>query len=217
MPLSQLATMFAGASRVFNRHRLDFCCGGAKSLQDACEAAGIDVSRVMSELRSEMPTEPHERWDHRPLHELIDHLLANFHEAHRAEVPRLIEMAKKVEAVHGERDDCPRGLHSHLVKIGAEMESHMQKEEQILFPLIRDGRGAMAQAPVQVMEMEHEEHAANLRRTRELTADLTPPADACGTWRALYLGLLEFEAELMRHVHLENYVLFPRAINESSR
>lgn len=149
-----------------------------------------------------------------PLSDLVQHILTDFHEAHRRELPRLIAMAQKVEAVHRDREDCPRGLRAHLETILEAMESHMQKEEQILFPLILSGRGRMAQGPIQVMEMEHEEHGRNLERTRDLTADLTSPKDACGTWQALYLGLRELEEDLMRHVHLENYVLFPRGITE---
>ena len=92
------------------------------------------------------------------------------------------------------------------------LEEHMQKEEQVLFPMIRGGRGRMARMPVQVLEEEHRDHAQNLARMRELAGDFDPPAEACGTWRALYLGLHELEAEIMQHVHLENHVLFPRAL-----
>jgi regulator of cell morphogenesis and NO signaling len=93
-----------------------------------------------------------------------------------------------------------------------ELESHMQKEEHVLFPLILAGRGALAAAPIRVMEREHEDHGRNLERLRELAHDFAPPLDACGTWRALYLGLEELEREIMEHIHLENHVLFPRAL-----
>lgn len=93
-----------------------------------------------------------------------------------------------------------------------ELDLHMQKEEQILFPLIVSGRGAAAGGPIHVMEREHEDVAADLERIRGLTRDYVPPEGACGTWRALYLGLAEFERELMEHVHLENHILFPRAL-----
>ncbi|MFG0316492.1 MAG: iron-sulfur cluster repair protein YtfE [Planctomycetota bacterium JB042] len=213
--LAHLATTLPGASRVFARHRLDFCCHGDRPLADACRERDLDPASVRAEIEAERrEDETFDRWDERPLAELIDHVLERYHAAHREELPRLVAMAQKVEAVHAERPDRPVGLHAHLVGMADELESHMQKEEQILFPLLRAGRGALAQAPIQVMETEHEDHARNLELTRSLTHDLTPPEDACGTWRALYLGLEELETEIMRHVHLENHVLFPRAVTE---
>ena len=211
--VGQLAASLAGASRVFHRHGLDFCCGGHVTLQDACAKADLDVDTVISEIESEaQSTEGFERWDERPLPDVIDHILERFHEPHRQEIPRLIAMAAKVEKVHGDKGACPTGLAAHLEHMGEEMESHMQKEEQVLFPLLREGRGRMAAMPIQVMEQEHQDHGKNLERLRELTDDYTPPAEACGTWSALYLGLAELEKELMEHIHTENNILFPRAL-----
>jgi len=212
--LAELAVTRAGASRVFHRHSLDFCCGGQTTLGNACEAKGLDAKALISEIEQEARANetPAERWDQQPLNPLIDHLLQNFHEAHRAEVPRLLEMARKVESVHGEKSTCPKGLADHLAMMAVALEEHMQKEEQVLFPLIRAGRGSMAAMPVQVMEMEHQDHGKNLARLRELAHDFTPPPEACGTWQALYLGLAELEHDLMEHISLENNVLFPRAL-----
>lgn len=212
-PLGRLAVTLPGASRVFHRHGLDFCCGGAESLREACRARGLDADALVREIEAEArPEELFERFDQRPLDELIDHLLVRFHEPHREELERLVAMALKVERVHAEKDTCPHGLARHLAALADELEQHMQKEEQVLFPLIRSGRGAMAAMPVQVMEAEHRDAGRALERTRELTDDLRPPAEACGTWRALYLGLDEFERDLMQHISLENNVLFPRAL-----
>ena len=93
----------------------------------------------------------------------------------------------------------------------------MQKEEQVLFPMILSGRGAMAAMPVSVMEEEHRDHGKNLERTRALTNDFIAPESACNTWRALYLGLAELERDLMEHIHLENNVLFPRALQGANQ
>ena len=211
--VADLAVRFAGASRVLHRHQLDFCCHGQVSMQEACEKAGLDVQAILDEIERAAPTEPDfEAWTDRPLNELIDHLLKDFHEAHRAEVPRLLSMARKVESVHGEKATCPQGLAAHLAFMQDELESHMQKEEEVLFPLIQAGRGAMAAMPVQVMEQEHQDHGKNLARLRELAHDFETPDEACGTWRALYLGLSELERDLMTHIHLENNILFPRAL-----
>jgi regulator of cell morphogenesis and NO signaling len=211
--LAHLSVTHAGASRVFYRHGLDFCCHGQISLRDACEAKGLDATKLVEEIRGEeRGDDSFARWDEQSPDALIDHLLGRFHEPHRAELPRLLAMASKVEQVHGEKDACPTGLTSHLERMSEELELHMQKEEQVLFPLIRDGRGRMAAMPVQVMEREHRDHGQNLVRLRELAHDFEPPEEACGTWRALYLGLAELESELMQHIHLENNVLFPRAL-----
>jgi len=211
--VGQLASTLPGASRVFHRHGLDFCCGGHVSLGEACASAGLEVGSVMAEIRDEAEKPgSFERWDERPLPEVIDHILERFHEPHRQELPRLLAMARKVEAVHAEKSACPRGLAALLERMGEELELHMQKEEQVLFPLLRSGRGRMAAMPVQVMEREHRDHGQNLERLRSLTSEYTPPAEACGTWNALYLGLAELERELMEHIHTENNILFPRAL-----
>lgn len=212
--LAELAVTRAGASRVFHRHGLDFCCHGAVALDQACERAGLEVETLLEELRAEeqQSEEPFERWDQAPLDDLVEHLLTAFHEAHRAEVPRLLEMARKVERVHREKAACPRGLADHLDHVHSELLLHMQKEEEVLFPMIRSGRGRMARMPVQIMAAEHDDHGENLARIRELAHDFEPPPEACGTWRALYLGLAELERALMTHIGLENNVLFPRAL-----
>lgn len=214
LTLADLAVTRAGASRVFHRLGLDFCCHGQRSLEDACAERGLDVGELVAALEAEeAPADaPFERWDEGTLDDLIEHVLARFHEPHRAELPRLLEMAQKVERVHGDKAACPRGLAQHLEELATELEQHMQKEEQVLFPLLRDGRGALAAMPIQIMEQEHRDHGANLERLRELTNDYTPPPEACGTWSALYLGLAEFQRDLMDHIHLENNVLFPRAL-----
>jgi regulator of cell morphogenesis and NO signaling len=209
--LAELATTQAGASRVFHRHGLDFCCHGQVPLEAACARKGLDPAALVAELeREERPD--FERWDEQPLDRLIAHLLERYHDAHRAELPRLVAMAQKVESVHADKPGCPRGLAATLARVEVELEEHMQKEEQVLFPLIRAGRGRMTAVPIQVLESDHRDHARNLEQLRALTGGHTPPAEACNTWRALYLGLAELERELMQHIHLENNVLFPRAI-----
>lgn len=211
--LADLAATRAGASRVFYRHGLDFCCHGRISLLDACAKMEIDVDELVREIEAQVPlASDFQRWDGRPIAELVQHVVDHFHASHRAELPRLLEMARKVEKVHADKPSCPRGLADHVEHLIEELELHMQKEEQALFPMILSGRGHAAAMPIQVMEAEHEEHGRNLARLRELAQDFTPPEDACGTWRALYLGLAEFDQEVMEHIHLENNVLLPRAL-----
>ncbi len=211
--VADLAVLFPGASRVLYRHKLDFCCHGHVSMLEACKEAGLDVDVILAEIRKEAPSDPNfEAWNEQTLDALIEHLLTSYHAAHREEVPRLVAMARKVESVHGEKASCPKGLAKHLEFMSEELEAHMQKEEEVLFPLIQSGRGQMAVMPVQVMEQEHRDHGQNLARLREFAHDFQPPEEACGTWRALYLGLGELERDLMNHIHLENNILFPRAL-----
>jgi regulator of cell morphogenesis and NO signaling len=211
--LADLATSRPGAARVFHRHGLDFCCHGRISLERACAERALDLESLLGELRAQESREPDFRaWDEAPLAELIDHVLSRFHARHREQLPFLAGAARKVEAVHGEKPSCPRGLAAALAETSEELEDHMQKEEQVLFPLILSGRGALAAMPVQVLEQEHRDHALRLERLRALAHGYVAPPEACGTWRALYLGLEDLESDLHQHIHLENNVLFPRAL-----
>lgn len=212
-PLADIATGHAAASRVFQRFRLDFCCQGRRPLAQACADRGLDPEAVIQEiLTEERPERPEESFRERPMDELIAHVVGHYHRRLREELPALLAMAKRVESRHADKPACPHGLASHLETMQAEVFRHLDKEERALFPTILAGQGRLAATPIRVMEAEHEEHGAALSQTRELTKAYTPPEYACPTWRALYLRLSEFELELMQHIHLENHVLFPRAL-----
>lgn len=210
--LADLAVVLPAASRVFHRHGLDFCCHGGRPLAVACAERGLDPAAVLAEIDGEQADPAAPRWDERPLAELADHIEAHYHRRLRAELPELVALAAKVEAAHADKPSCPRGLRAHLAAVHESVLSHLAKEEQMLFPMIRAGRGRLAVAPIHVMETEHADHGQDLRRTRELTADLVAPPEACSSWRALYLRLHALEAELMEHIHLENNVLFRRVL-----
>lgn len=211
--LADLSVTAAGASRVFQRHGLDFCCNGRISLAEACAKRALDVDALVAELVTELATtEGFERWDEAPLPALVEHILDTFHAGHRAEIPRLVAMAEKVERVHADKPGCPTGLAQHLATMLASLDDHMNKEEQVLFPMILAGRGRMASMPISCMEDEHRDHGLNLDRLRALTDGYAPPEHACTTWRALYLGCEQLERDLMEHISLENNVLHPRAL-----
>jgi regulator of cell morphogenesis and NO signaling len=213
MTLADLATTHPGASRVFHRYGLDFCCRGRRPLTEACGEKGLDPDAVLADVALEdATTDDPQDWRMRPLSELIPFIVAFYHARLRTELPELVAMAAKVESVHADKATCPRGLAAHLSAIHADVLDHLAKEEQILFPLILSGQGGLAGGPINAMESEHRSHGLNLERTRALTDDLTAPAEACATWQALYLRLDAFEAELMDHIHLENNVLFLRAL-----
>ncbi len=213
--VGQLAAEHPLATRVFHRHGIDFCCDGGRKLQEACAAQGVDTGMVLEEIRKELSntTIPEERWGQAPLEDLVQHILVAYHGPLKEELPRLESMARKVLEVHGDKD--PETL-SEVVEVyaglKAELSQHMVKEEKILFPMIEQGQGAMAGGPVSVMKDEHDSAGAALRRLRELTKDYQVPPGACNTWRALWHGLAALEESLHQHIHLENNILFPRAL-----
>lgn len=213
LSLGQLARRIPGATRLFDAHRLDFCCGGNKTLRAAAAAAGVDTAPIVEELRllaERADTSGERDWQDAPATELVEHILARYHAVHREQLPELIRLARKVEQVHGDRADCPHGLAEHLSAMAQELESHMRKEEDVLFPMIVRGQGPRAGAPINVMRMEHDDHGVALRAMETMTNDITAPAGACTTWRALYTGLRTFRADLMAHIHTENNILFER-------
>ncbi|MFQ5747961.1 MAG: iron-sulfur cluster repair di-iron protein [Planctomycetota bacterium] len=218
-PIGEIAAAIPAAVTVFERSGMDFCCGGAKSLEDAARQAGQDAEAVLEEIRG-LARHPEERdWTKAGLGELLDHILSTHHLYLKEAMPRLWSLAVKVSEVHGKRHPEIRELRREMSGLFGELEPHMMKEEQILFPLIRaiadQGRDAAAvpgspEAPMRVMEMEHENAGKVLKRMRELAGGYQPPEDACVSCRALYSGLEEMEQDLHRHIHLENNVLHPR-------
>lgn len=213
--LAEIAVRHAAASRVFHRHGLDYCCGGQRPLEEACRERELDPATVLQEIVDESRDRVDDRdWTTLPLVVIVHHIIERYHQPLREELPELIALAEKVELRHKDKTDCPIGLAAHLKNLHQATLLHLEKEEVMLFPMIASGQGNYTQAPVQVMEHEHREHAENLARTRELAHDFDPPEEACSSWRALYLRLAELEADFMEHIHLENNVLFPRAICE---
>ena len=187
--IGQLAVELPGSTAVFRRLKLDFCCGGHLSLAQAVAEKGLDLQAVLGELAQlQRPTSLPEVTEPGAL---IDHILARYHEVHRA------------------NPHVPAGLGDLLEEIQAELLSHMQKEENILFPMLKSGGNPFVQHPISVMRSEHVDHGAALDKLNALTNDATPPAGACNTWRALYSGIAQLNDDLINHIHLENNVLFP--------
>jgi regulator of cell morphogenesis and NO signaling len=207
--LADLALAHPSASRVLRQHRLDFCCGGGRSIREACAERGLDASSLLEQITAELATRAPRDFQAIELPELIEYIVTRFHQAHRLEFPELIELANKVERVHASNPAAPRGLAAHLSNMARALEEHMQREEQGFFPAILRGRGQL-DGPVILLSLEHEEHGRSLAHLRALAHDFVPPAGACTSFRALYLRCEQLEADLMEHVHLENHVLFPR-------
>lgn len=207
-PIGQIAVELPGATAVFRRLKLDFCCGGQIPLQEACDKKSLPVDAVLAELTL-LDRPEHQTVPQAPA-EMIDHILTRYHAVHREQLPELIRMARRVEAVHRDHPEVPKGLADHLEAIEAEMLEHMAKEEEVLFPLLKSGGQGLAAQPIGLMREEHTSHGQQLEQLMALTHDATPPQGACNTWRALYAGIDQFSDDLIAHIHLENNLLFPQ-------
>jgi regulator of cell morphogenesis and NO signaling len=227
--VAEIATAAPATIAVFQQHHIDFCCGGKIPLSEACQARGLSVDAVLTDLRAAVaPSSAEPDWNTAPLADLVSHIQQRFHEPLRRELPRLGAMLQKVLSRHGDR------LAGTLVPVQRTFETlqddllgHMAKEDQVLFPaIVSIERGtpppvpnvsAWISSPIAVMEAEHEEAGAALAFIRRATDDFTPPEWACPTFRGLYYGLSQLEADMHLHVHLENNVLFPRAARLAAR
>ena len=207
--VADIAAKLPGATAVFRARKMDFCCGGAVPLEQAAARRGVDLAALEAELASldgraapadaDLPTEA-----------LVARILDRYHAVHRRELPELIRLARRVEAVHRGVEGAPVGLADALEEAQGGLLDHMVKEERILFPMLLAGQGAMAACPIAMMRHEHDDHGRHLARILALSNDATPPEGACTTWRALCAGIRKFADDLQEHVHLENNVLFPR-------
>jgi regulator of cell morphogenesis and NO signaling len=171
----------------------------------ACDQAasdkGLDLQAVVAELSALQ--RPSELPDLGTPTELIEHIVARYHEVHRAQLPELIRMARRVEAVHRDNPNTPHGLADALETMEQELLMHMHKEEAVLFPMLRAGGNSFVSQPIAMMRHEHNDHGEALEHLASLTNDITPPMGACNTWRALYTGLAQLREDLINHIHLE--------------
>lgn len=207
--VGDIAATMPGATGIFRRFKLDFCCGGDIALENAARQRGIDLAEVehalnaLDELESATPVP-------QQTSELIDHILTRYHETHRRELPELVKLGRKVEAVHSDHPQAPRGLADTLQRMLGELEVHMKKEELILFPAMRQRSEGNLGVPIAQMRHDHDDHGEHLRKLESITDNFTLPEGACRSWQALYAGSAKLSNDLMEHIHLENNVLFPR-------
>jgi regulator of cell morphogenesis and NO signaling len=213
--------------KVFQRRRLDFCCGGKRPLAEACAEAGLPTDDVLAELRDATTASLEVDWASRPIPELIGHIVGQYHHALRRDLPGLRELAAKVATRHGGTNPALIGVRDTVDRLALEMLSHLEKEEVVLFPTIlrltdersSGERGVPAGAidgMIDAMEHEHDDVGFMLAHLRALTGDFQAPANACNSYRGLYALLAELEAETEVHIHLENNVLFERAAELAS-
>ncbi len=223
-PVGELVARRPGRAGVFERFGIDYCCGGHLPLVEACRQQKLKLEEVVTALESadRAPADPESRdWTATTLTELADHIVGTHHQYLRTELPRLTALLDKVAGVHGSRHpelhDCKRVF----AGMRAELESHMAKEETVLFPLIaemesertvRASHCGTVRNPIQVMEAEHDSAGNALASLRQLTAGYAVPEDGCTSYRILLQALSGLELDLHQHIHKENNILFPRAI-----
>jgi regulator of cell morphogenesis and NO signaling len=220
------------AARIFEQAGIDYCCGGQRGLEEACSKAKMSFGEVAALLEQAAANRSaaDRDWLRAGQAELVEHIVSTHHGYVRQELPRLTALIAKVQGVHGKNHPELAQIARTFADISNEMTMHMMKEENILFPYIVDmekaaqGKGPQpvpmfgtVQNPVRMMMNEHDSAGANLKAIRELSGDYTPPADGCTSYRVLYEALAAFEADLHTHIHLENNILFPRAIEMEQR
>jgi len=223
------------ATRIFEKFGIDYCCGGNKSLEQACGEANLQIQQVLESLKSAATADvvrgEGKDWLTGPLAELIAHINNTHHKYTRKEIARLGPLFAKVCSVHGVRHPELIEIHEKFQALAQELSTHMMKEEVVLFPYIERMEESVIAGeptlpapfgtvnnPVAMMMHEHDSAGNLLRSIRDLSSGYQPPANACVSYKTLYSALAEFERDLHQHIHLENNILFPRAIEmERSR
>lgn len=215
------------AAAVFQRFGIDFCCGGRRSIADACRGAGVDQDAILAALEALRPEEASKDdvagW---PIDRLVAQVLETHHVYIRESIPVISRYLEKLVSVHGAKHPELNRIENAFQQVSRDLAPHLMKEEHVLFPYIaellewasskdeqpRSSPFGSVGNPIRMMEREHEEVGKEMRLIRELTSDFTPPEDGCTTYRVCFSELLRFEQDLHRHVHLENNVLFPKVL-----
>ena len=225
--LAQIVKEDHRAATVFEKYHLDFCCKGKRSLQQACAESQLSADELIAALDNTVKPDSysvHLNYNLLSLSQLVDYIVATHHNYVKQEMPQIQSYLERVASKHGDRHPEMRKVAGIFAAVKEEMEEHMQKEEKILFPRIKEAEKqsgepdkiklsiSYLQSPIFMMEEEHDHAGAALAEIRELTNNYNPPADACTTYRLCYAALQAFETDLHQHVHLENNILFPKAI-----
>jgi len=224
--VAEVAMKFPHALEILNRYNLDYCCGGKKPFRPVCEEAGLDAESVWHEIQSAKTNRGEESrmnfgsWDPAVL---IDFIEQHHHTYVRESIPMIKELLEKISEVHRDNSPFLAAVKDRFSRLAAELLDHLPKEEEILFPAARklfktngssgDSSAELhLDAPISVMEHEHEEAGRLIKGIRALTDNYTPPDFACPTYKITYTMLNQFDKDLMQHIHLENNILFPKII-----
>jgi regulator of cell morphogenesis and NO signaling len=227
LTIKEIVTQNFQSAAVFEKHSLDFCCRGGKSIEEACREKGVSPEIIYQELGqlNSSATAEISRFFLWPPEFLIDYIITNHHTYVSSMIPVILAHTQKVASVHGERHPEVVRIAEIFSGIAEELTRHMQKEELMLFPYIKHmaevsrSKGLLrtppfgsAQNPIRMMMQEHQQAGDGLYEVRALSNSYAPPEDACTTYRVSYQELQEFERDLHQHVHLENNILFPAAV-----
>ena len=220
----ELALENPAATRVFEELGIDYCCGGDQTLERACAAAGVPLTRVTNSLDAAAATRPEQDWQAAPLFDLVAHIKSTHHRYTRDEIQRLRPLFNKVCEVHGRNHPELIQMRATFLALADELTMHMMKEDAVLFPyIVRMEEAVIAHEPVlpppfgsvrnpvHMMMREHDSAGEALRALRAASRGYTAPPDACLSYQSLYRGLAGLETDLHQHIHLENNILFPRA------
>lgn len=225
----ELAVEIPAATRIFEKLGIDYCCGGNQSLQQACERAQLSLDEVIDSLEmaeeTSRATKAVHDWTTEPLSDLVAHINNTHHKYTREEIARLRPLFQKVCSVHGKKHSELFAMQESFEGLAQELTMHMMKEEKVLFPFIVRMEEASienspvvpapfgtVQNPITMMVHEHDSAGIALRAMKEASDNYTTPSDACISYQTLFKALREFEADLHQHIHLENNILFPRAV-----
>jgi regulator of cell morphogenesis and NO signaling len=229
LSLAQIVNSNHQAASVFEKYHLDFCCKGKRSLEQACAEQQLPISQVTDDLENIFIKDNGGTaidFEKMNLTQLADYIVQTHHAFVKNEMPQIHAYLQKVSSKHGERHPELYRIFQTFNAVKEEMESHMKKEELILFPRIKELQKlaenenthlqlniTYLQSPITIMEQEHDHAGSLLNDIRILSNDYTPPQDACTTYRLSFAALKAFEMDLHQHVHLENNLLFPKSIN----
>ncbi len=215
MPLGEIATKVPGATAVLFSHKINFCCNGDMTLKAIIDKKGLNVDDIIPTLEALASRGGTlQDWSKVDNKGIIEHILTRYHQVHREQLTELIRLAERVETVHGSNKLCPTSLADHLITVKRELEQHMQKKEMMLFPMLLEGHLSIVTGPISLMMSDHEHQIEHIDKIYALTNDLSLHPEACNTWRALYLGLQEFISDINMHIHIENNILYARALQK---
>jgi regulator of cell morphogenesis and NO signaling len=207
--VGDIAASVPGATEIFRKFRIDFCCNGDLDLEAAAQKRGADAAALRQALES-LAVQSADSPARMGSDELIDHIESCYHQAHRQQLPELIALSRKVEAVHRDHPKVPAGLADVLRHMAADLEEHMAREEASLFPAMRASDAGDLGLSIAELRAGHDRHGQLVELLETITGDFAAPEGACRSWRALYIGTARLVDDLMEHIHLENNVLFPR-------
>ncbi|WP_353181501.1 iron-sulfur cluster repair di-iron protein [Parapedobacter lycopersici] len=220
------------SAAVFSKAGIDFCCGGNRTIDEACQQAGVAPAPLIDALKAALTTDQgtgENDYDAWPLDMLADHIEDTHHRYVESRISEITPLLQKIKTVHGDRHPELARIMDLFTEAGGELTLHMKKEELMLFPFIRRMAQAQRQGeplppsrfgtvanPIAMMEHDHDGEGERFRQIAALSGNYTPPSDACNTYRVTLALLQEFEADLHLHIHLENNILFPKAVQMES-